>query len=394
MDTGTLLPESGPVRFRAIDALRGTAALMVLVVHAPLSDSVTVAISSGVVGKVVGRIISLGTYGVDLFFVLSGFLISGLLFKEFRQNGTLSLGRFWIRRGLKIWPSYFVAYGSVLAYHLAVDWLSGGGKAQILRRLQYAIPNILLVQNYFPETRWFASWSLAIEEHFYLIFPLILYLLLKTRCRLRCVPILGVAAILCVPAARVLALRSGVDIDKIYLYSHFRADGLCCGVLLGYWFHFHRQVVKVPHSLVIMASLFLSALLPPLLFPWKAGVTETFGLTILYVGFMGVVAIAAAHPEIGFSSPFGPVFRLLERIGVYSYTIYLAQCGVLVFSQARAVDHWVERVAGGTVDLRALVFIVGCLVSGVVLSHVVERPFLRLRGRWFPSNIARRVAVI
>src|SRR5262249_49948708 len=84
-------------RNQSLDVLRGIAVSMVLLVHLPLAHGTP-------------RLLSLGSYGVALFFVLSGFLISGLLYNELQKNGRLDLPRFWIRRGLKIWPSYFAAY--------------------------------------------------------------------------------------------------------------------------------------------------------------------------------------------------------------------------------------------------------------------------------------------
>src|ERR1043166_5890812 len=88
-------------RIHSLDFLRGLAVLLVLFRHLPNDNT------SGVLHFIQ----AIGWTGVDLFFVLSGFLISGLLFTEFNRTGKLDVKRFWLRRGMKIWPSYFLTYG-------------------------------------------------------------------------------------------------------------------------------------------------------------------------------------------------------------------------------------------------------------------------------------------
>jgi peptidoglycan/LPS O-acetylase OafA/YrhL len=140
-----------------LDVLRGVAVVTVLVVHTPWP----VRPGEGVWG----RLLALGTYGVDLFFfVLSGFLISGLLFAEYAKSGSIRFGRYWLRRGFKIWPSYFATYG--LAFTLAYASRVQAGEPT-LGLLMRSLPNFVFVQNYLStDSRWFASWSLAVEEQF------------------------------------------------------------------------------------------------------------------------------------------------------------------------------------------------------------------------------------
>ena len=118
-----------------------------------------------------------GFVGVDVFFVLSGFLISSLLFKEYARHGGLDLKRFWARRAFKIWPSYFAAYGLMTACVLA-GFLRAHDTAKAREALTNVIPNVLFIQNYVPEpARWLHSWSIAVEEHFYFFWPLVVWLL-------------------------------------------------------------------------------------------------------------------------------------------------------------------------------------------------------------------------
>lgn len=271
-------------RVQSLDVLRGIAVLMVLVAHA--FD---------------GRLAMLGEYGVDLFFMLSGYLISGLLFAELDATGRLRLGRFWLRRGLKIWPSYFVSYGLMLSLLCIRDLRHGVAMAP---RLHDAIPNLVFLQNYWrPETRWLGSWSLAVEEHFYFALPLVL-IIARRRITWICV----VSVIAC-PVLRAAEWWRHPDIaaTTTAIQTHFRVDMLCWGVL-----------VRALHIRV---------------------------------------------PDFGNRSP----LRWLAVVGVYSYTIYLAQAIV------RATP-----LASG------IAFMIASLVVGVIVSHVIERPMLRWRARILP----------
>ena len=113
-----------------------------------------------------------GWTGVDLFFILSGFLIAGLLFKEIRSEGRLHVWRFWFRRGMKIWPCYFLVFGLWTAWNLI--YYHNRDDAAFHRHLETIVPNSFFFQNYNMSTSWFAAWTLAIEEHFYLLLPVVL----------------------------------------------------------------------------------------------------------------------------------------------------------------------------------------------------------------------------
>src|SRR5688572_1965232 len=107
-------------RLFALDVLRGVAVLLVLVWHWPGR--------SGSMGPFY-LVSKVGWVGVDLFFVLSGFLISGLLYKEWDRCGRLNLRRFWLRRGFKIWPAYFAAFGGAMLLRSALLWHEQGAAA-------------------------------------------------------------------------------------------------------------------------------------------------------------------------------------------------------------------------------------------------------------------------
>lgn len=151
-------------RLHQLDLLRGVAIIFVLICHSSIRGS-----DSGIFNKYVDAFMNFGWTGVDLFFVLSGFLVGGLLFKELKSYGKVHVGRFLIRRGLKIWPVYF-AY---LAYYVAKGLHRGWGIGGTWGKLY---PNFFHIQDY-VESAPAHTWSLAVEEHFYLALPILVWLL-------------------------------------------------------------------------------------------------------------------------------------------------------------------------------------------------------------------------
>lgn len=158
-------PNKPPEKTRLIqlDILRGLAIMLVIGRHVYLQPQ-----NAGSLGRWTRYWFELGWTGVDLFFVLSGFLVGGLLFKEWRLNSSLDVKRFLIRRGFKIWPPYLIYIVFATAWYVVMGTF-GSAKSALLLML----PNFLHLQSYvltpLPHT-----WSLAIEEHFYLALPFVL----------------------------------------------------------------------------------------------------------------------------------------------------------------------------------------------------------------------------
>jgi peptidoglycan/LPS O-acetylase OafA/YrhL len=362
-------------RMVSLDVLRGVAILMVLLVHAPWPDWVWQSFG--------GRLLRVGSHGVDLFFVLSGFLISRLLFTEMERTDGIRLMRFWMRRGFKIWPSYYVAYLSAVI----MSWLWGQYN-QIVTEANvshwwHSWPNFVFLQNYVhPEARWFASWSLAIEEHFYTVLPLLF--LLRSRLLAKSLGAILLAICLLVP---VLRYQNG-DAAAIYIRTHLRMDALCFGVLLGYC-----QSINVfwPFQLVDRFRfgallLTVTSLSIPVLLPLEHWFMQSVGFTLLAICSSLWTAHAVSHPDWSANCRYWmrQGIRLVSQIGVYSYTIYLVQYLVSVLidiSKQLAVTSWFMNSHGP----QLLAFWGGCLGLGWFLSTVVERPCLLLRERIVPK---------
>ena len=159
----------GSSRNLQLDVLRGVAVLLVFGRHLELPEPDGLA---GIAARVWFRI---GWLGVDLFFVLSGFLIGGLLLTEHARHGRIDVGRFLIRRGLKIYPAYLVFIGYLVCMPLLKVALRGDDPVPVLAaQWQLYWPNLLFLQNYIGTNPAGHTWTLAVEEHFYLLLPWLL----------------------------------------------------------------------------------------------------------------------------------------------------------------------------------------------------------------------------
>ncbi len=369
-----------PQRLFALDVLRGFAIALVLFRHVPIEPDSS--------EPVLRFLFGIGWAGVDLFFVLSGFLISGLLYREVDASGTIDFRRFWLRRGMKIWPSYFAVYGGFTLLVLAAAWLRGYDSP-----VGKVWPNLVFIQNYFPyEIRWPHSWSLAIEEHFYIFLP-VLMIALTTRGRagLRWLPWIGAAVCVLTLAGRwFAAAEPGAAWDDFYYPTHFRADSLLFGVVLGFVAHYHRETfAKIaafwPALVLGVVPVLALAYLLPLDGP-GISFAYTLGFTLLYLGFGGLVVVAGAYPSAGERHR---VARAIAWLGVYSYTIYLTHSVIFRLPGAGRLPAFVRQHVLDSPWVDRALFWVLSIATGYLVSRLIERPFLELRKRWLPSAASR-----
>ncbi len=307
-----------------------------------------------------------GWVGVDLFFVLSGFLVSGLLFREHEKFGCISAKHFLVRRGFKIYPPFWLLISftvAVMAFrHHKFD-------------LKGLASELLFIQNYQPGL-WVHTWSLAVEEHFYL-FLLLFLLLLSRRCptakAFRPVPAAFVIlAILC------LSLRF---FTPVITPSHLRMDSLFAGVFISYLYHFFRDdLLNWGRRHRLKLFLFGTLLFcPPFIFPLEiTPFIVTVGLTLLYVGggFLLIAALVTPVPRRG------PA-KALAYVGSHSYSIYLWHMPVTM-----SLVPKVNRILGTTENwfVYAGVYLIGSVLFGIFMAAVIEFPVLRVRDHLFPSR--------
>lgn len=312
--------------------------------------------------------------GVDLFFVLSGFLVGGMLLAELKKNGELNIKRFLSRRGLKIWPAYFL----YLLFLFSGLTVTEEQKSSLLL-------NLLHIQNYFTSARGH-TWSLAVEEHFYLLLPFVLHFMTR---RLAWIP--AMTAMIC---AGCLVGRFN-DLSHAYAATHLRIDSLFFGVFLAYLQQFHGDALKTAVSgrRVLLAAGGFLMILPVMLVP-NARLNEfvlTFGFSMNYLGFGAILlSLLYTKEQQGLMGRllFSRIAKLIARIGYFSYGIYLWHMD-LGYIPTLMILPFLAGLPGGCTWLFAMVFLIACSVVGGVLSTLlIELPVLKLRDRLVPTSIS------
>src|SRR5436190_3454423 len=221
-------PPSDPrTHLPVLDGLRGLAVMMVLVFHFVGQMLPTNGVERAILG-----VTKYGLLGVDLFFVLSGFLITGILYDA--HNKPHYFRNFYMRRLLRIFPLYYGVLALVFFVAPLIPLLRGPTLDYLVDRQAWAW--LYAVNIYIAEQGdWSFSylehfWSLAIEEHFYLFWPVVVFLLAR---RPRALIAVSLAAALCAMLARLTGSLMGLSWWTTYVLTPFRLDGLALGAFLA-----------------------------------------------------------------------------------------------------------------------------------------------------------------
>ncbi len=336
-----------------LDFLRGIAILLVIDFHSPRPILSLPIFTFGPRHP--------GWIGVDIFFVLSGFLVGGLLIKEWMLRGQPDGPRFLIRRAFKIWPQYYVFLLYLLIRHHATLYDLRG--------------NVLNIQNYVgPFTQ---MWSLAVEEHAYLFLSLFFAIAGRIQASARRLVLImaGLSAI-------VIALKLALTAYGFptFATTHTRIDGIFYGVMLAILYYsvpetFRRlQNLRWLWFLVIVAAL-LFFRNPPhtiLAIPAHWILADATGVALLMLLYR--------HRQAGKRSL---PYRVVARIGLYSYGVFLWHMSVYVaiYNIAQHLPAWsipTWQSAGP--------YMLGIPI-GIIATECIEFPALRLRDKLFPRQI-------
>ena len=305
-------PYELPQKIPQLDRLRGLAILLVLICHvgpvlpAPLSS---VALQ--------------GWIGVDMFFVLSGFLITGILWDT--RDGKRYFRRFYGHRVLRIWPAYTLL---LLFAFCIVPILKGtvGGLALQVRKEPLGLwAYLLMIQNLFPKLLassmiLHATWSLAIEEQFYLVWPAVIRYLSR-RVALPCL----LAGILIAPCLRIWAMSLGFPQVAIYMNPLTHGDGLLCGAIIAIWLRSARPkrgTLLIAGAGLLLTGLALFLVLNPthIISRYCSPLVYT-AVAILSSGLL-LVSLVSENTG-GFLHRFFFMSGTLSFLGFISYSLYL-----------------------------------------------------------------------
>ena len=313
---------------------------------------------------------SFGREGVNLFFTLSGFLVGGLLLRQYAETGNVDAKRFIIRRIFRIWPAYYI----LIAFHV----LAGRHPWNT-----FLFQNLTHLQNYLG-TSITQTWSLAVEEHFYLVLPALL--LIFARWRLGAWTIVGVLTGICavVLTARCFAVAGG-NLEGAFAYTQYRIDSLLVGVILSaiYW-----MKPGVYHQLAKRKWLLVACIV--VLCAWLVfarphfALDESIGYTIQAIGFAALIVFVLEYSGSLRSSW---VYRGIAWIGLYSYGIYLWHTLALAPGDILIRKATAMGLAPSVIWIVALAAQFAFAIAiGYVTTRAIEYPFLRMRNAMFPEK--------
>jgi peptidoglycan/LPS O-acetylase OafA/YrhL len=372
-----------PGRYTEFDGVRGVAIFLTI------ACNTIIAWGPGLDDKIWNVLASAGWIGVQIFFVLSGFLITGILLDS--KGDRYYFFNFYARRALRILPLYFLVlalitcavkfYGESIPLHPLCYWLF--------------VSNFCIAQS----GQWIdgylgITWSLAVEEQFYLVWPFIIALL----------PSRWLIPATCLVIASSLLLRyamvahGGLSLS-LYTMTFTRIDGLAAGALAAI---FLQQPTKAGtllrlgrRLLAIGLALMAATALPAQSFSYEHPLVETSGYTALTIAATGFILTLAAEPEARHPLRRAMRWGPLATVGFYSYAIYLLHAiaafvvGRLSPFQPEALQDFPGGILAAQLAFTAIVTVVSFALA-VGCYHLFEKRFLNLR-RYFPRRTSRDV---
>jgi peptidoglycan/LPS O-acetylase OafA/YrhL len=369
----------------ALDGLRGVAVLGVILYHA--------------------RVLSGGFLGVDVFFVLSGFLITSLLISEWDQRGAVSFRDFYARRVLRLFPALGCVIVAALLLLGSLAVIGSPGDRSFARSTLDAVPWVVAfagnwVRALDPSAligslgAFGHTWSLAVEEQFYLVWPAVFVLLMRRRLNRRRLALALALLALAEMVYRVWLARLGYGQYRIYYATDTHSDGLLIGCAAAFWLASRpagQQVASSAHRAMArltwvgaggLAVLFIAA--------YRQGDPTTTSLAVLASGLLLVGVVTGRTPAA--------LQRLLTsprvvRVGRRSYGLYLWQYVLLCMTEGLYLRYTSASMAGTL--LGRLIFacalmaeVVATFIVAELSYRFVELPALRLKQKFQPISKA------
>ncbi len=360
-------------RLHGLDHLRAIAILLVIIYHY---------YGEGVPSWLV-PVKRIGWTGVDLFFVLSGYLIGYQLLKEYKKNAGINIKRFYLKRFFRIIPAYLAVL--IMSFSIG-DLHEGRGLPPLWKFLTFT-------QNYGMDYRtqstFSHAWSLCVEEQFYLLLPVSIILIFKNRLQ-KITPYLLVSLIGTGILIRYFTWNEFVQplvgngngrkvmiayIEKIYYPSHNRMDGLIVGLSIAAIFNFKPRVkdyLTRYGNVVFIIGIVL------LLLAFKICESSTYNIIIMGWPLCpiayGIILVAALSPNCFLYKVKSKVTFIIATL---SYAIYLTHKQLYQFYRI-AIKGTDNEFLHQNAFLICLVI---ALLGGLLLHLIIEKPFLYLRER-------------
>jgi len=367
-----------------LDGIRGLAIFLVLLRHA----SHHIDRGDSFMDSIFFAFTERGWAGVDLFFVLSGFLITGILCKAKGRTGYFR--DFYARRVLRIFPAYYavlVAFFVIVPMIPSLSYYVADSSADQVWFWTY-LTNLRIAERgaFYPELIPNVLWSLAIEEQFYMIWPLVVYMCSQRTVLRICMTLLILA----------VALRIGMVLNdftgvSVRIFTLTRIDGLAVGSMLAIVSQGGMQQatrrfrwVGVVAVALLICTMFGLSVIPK----DYQGIVSTLRFTTIALVFGALIAVATTATEGSLLHRFFSAWWL-RQLGKYSYAIYLWHGPIYALVSHHLFDENSGPLILGSAIPRwiAYVFVAGLasVIAALISWHLLEKHFLKLK-RHFPSG--------
>ncbi|MFN3607426.1 MAG: acyltransferase family protein [Hyphomonas sp.] len=350
----------------ALDGIRGLGVILVLFYH--------YGASAGAFGldNILLRLTGIGWSGVDLFFVLSGFLITGILFDSKGKNKYFK--NFYARRTLRIFPLYYFAAIVVILIDMAWrhDLMGGANPVWILLyvgNFQMAIEGGGSILDHF--------WSLAIEEQFYLIWPLVVLTLSRRKLMM-----VACAMIVCAPIIRTVMVMNEAPALAVYVFTPARMDGLAMGALIALLVRGPRGIAPLVPWAWRLGSAAMAAFLVLVVlrrdFSNADPVILTVGISLLTVIYASLLILSLTFRPLSFIMEL-PVMRWF---GKYSYGLYVWHPIVNIILLHSPLTERFGEITPAKGVLLLLIAFAASVLTALASYRFLESPLLRLKSRF------------
>jgi peptidoglycan/LPS O-acetylase OafA/YrhL len=349
---------AGSFHIASLDGMRALAVMIVFVGHAGL-----------------GHIVP-GGFGVTVFFFLSGYLITTLLRREYEQHGTISFPKFYLRRVYRIFPPLYLVLAILIALKLSgsvhhdMTWTAVA--AQVFHLTNYYLVTYPSVEAAPVVPYTVPFWSLAVEEHFYLLFPLALLVLLKRWSYGQAAAALALGCVLVLLWRFALLGIAGDPGHYTYHATDTRLDSLLYGCIMGLWLN--PALDKAPDGIggrgwTVLCSLAIALLAASFL--WRS---EEFRTTLRYtlqgIALFPLFYCAVRYHRLALFSWLNT--RPVRALGLVSYTFYLCHFAAIdIAGKVLNVDGLARGVSGFVL---AAVFSAACYM-------LIEKRFAAMRRK-------------
>lgn len=340
--------------------------------------------------NIVRHMAGFGNVGVDMFFVISGFLITGLLTEHIETE--VQFKRFYIRRSFKILPQYFFAVIFAVIFYITIPpFVDKNGFMPQSSHAQGAVlwSYFFFLQNYFIQVPMLShTWSLVIEEHFYLFYPIILWFIFRVEKdaarRRRAIIWVCVSILVTCNLIRYFYFANGIPWLNIFLRAPhfiqttlFRVDALAMGCLLKLFEPYFNNAGKFWKFLSPL-SFILAILIYSLFYQARISVGGYYS-DRWYAYFLAYLAPTLMF--IAASRGFSPLRLVVENpgirwIGRNSYGIYLWHY-ILIYPVSLLIPYWGDA-------LTVIFYVCSATLVGIITTTTIEKFFLSLRAKVAP----------